>query len=91
MERDELDAEVSDYRDSTRWIPVTEKLPELYHDALVNVNSYERNGIYSGYLTDDEDDYWIIKDPNNEDGIDIVNHKDVTHWMNYPEPPEVKA
>lgn len=35
MERDELDAEVSDYRDSTRWIPVSENLPEDDIEVLV--------------------------------------------------------
>ena len=60
-----------------RWIPVSERLPELFTIVLV----CDCDG---GMETD-----WIW---NNKDGISrfMNSFKTVTHWMPLPEPPEVQ-
>jgi hypothetical protein len=67
-------------REKTRWIPVTEKLPEdskhkLPHTAIeVLVRNIKGN--FLAVLLDGE--FW--------DEGNLIDH--VTHWMPLPEPPE---
>lgn len=76
--------EIAVLQERTRWIPVTERLPEVWHNGetaeLVNYM------IYSPYFGVDIGNYhakartWLCM------GLPIT----VTHWMPLPEPPEVE-
>lgn len=74
--------EIAVAQERTRWIPVTERLPEVWHngETAVLVNYM----IYSPYFGVDIGNYhakartWLCM------GLPIT----VTHWMPLPEPPE---
>jgi hypothetical protein len=66
--------ELLELRSRTRWIPVTEKLPEDDIECLV----CDECGTYMAIM----DSGWWWTDGHALDGI--------THWMPLPEPPEVK-
>lgn len=76
--------EIAVLQERTRWIPVTERLPEVWHngETAVLVNYM----IYSPYFGVDIGNYhakartWLCM------GLPIT----VTHWMPLPEPPEVE-
>ena len=70
-------------RDS-RWIPVSERLPEEDDYVLA---CYEGGFVRIAKLTPEEDDMiqcWHL------DGGNDVTIKAFTHWMPLPKPPEVK-
>lgn len=77
--------ELLELRERTRWIPVEERLPRLYDDVIVNANGNEYNGVFSGFLSDDNE--WYLKDSDVESGV--VNEDYVTHWMPLPSIPKV--
>ena len=64
----------------TRWIPVSDRLPDDRTSILVYHN-------ISG-LTDEAWFYKHIRHPLHEYDIDDQYWSDVTHWMPLPEPPE---
>lgn len=74
---------ISALREQPRWIPVTERLPEVGEVALVWDGTFRKVarlgkwGWHEEYL------------PNDENGGAFVNG--VTHWMPLPEPPEVEV
>lgn len=65
--------EIALAQERTRWIPVTERLPDQCMDILVG---YRDGHILMGTAMCDD---WIEEDL--EDGT-------ITHWMPLPEPPE---
>jgi hypothetical protein len=69
---------------ASRWIPVSERLPEEDEDVLVMTaeGKFASGGMHVASL--DEDGVWY---PSHGDGWEFP---DVTHWMPLPEPPEVK-
>lgn len=67
--------EIAVAQERTRWIPVTERLPDQCMDILVG---YRDGHILMGTAMCDD---WIEEDL--EDGT-------ITHWMPLPEPPEVE-
>lgn len=73
----ERDKEIERLRKAQRWIPVSERLPEVdkeYGD--VDVLVYTDEGIIEA-TTYDKDDGWGL----------WVEAGEVTHWMPLPEPP----
>ena len=76
---DDLEECLEAYKE-TRWIPVSERLPDDRTSILVYHN-------ISG-LTDEAWFYKHIRHPLHEYDIDDQYWSDVTHWMPLPEPPE---
>ena len=66
-----------------RWIPVTERLPEVWIDVLCSVNG-ERHYCAVGAIDNHGD--WHVDDDYEESSTFHV-----THWMPLPEPPETKG
>lgn len=96
-----LEAEVMAVRDSMRWIPVTESLPEIDVAVLV-LHTYQRDEyspITIGRLYQPCDKrrnpYWTFVSIQASDGAIYNDGTDficpgseyVTHWMPLPEPP----
>lgn len=67
--------EIAVAQERTRWIPVTERLPDQCVDVLVR---YRDKHILMGTARCDD---WL--DEDLEDGV-------ITHWMPLPEGPEVE-
>lgn len=62
-----------------KWIPVSERLPEVGDRCLCNVKSFAFPGsFYQAILKYDK--YGFVED--------CIYTDDVTHWMPLPEPPE---
>ena len=59
----------------TKWIPVTERLPEAYTDVL----AYRESGCEVECCIDIRRNFWL-RDPTSQ--------YLVTHWMPLPEPPK---
>lgn len=80
----ELTAENAALREHVRWIPVSERLPELQDPCLVIYRSIDAiSAIGLRYRQDVLDGYvWI-----DEDGL-ASPAGNVTHWMPLPKPPE---
>lgn len=69
------DEEIAVAQERTRWIPVTERLPDQCVDVLVR---YRDKHILMGTARCDD---WL--DEDLEDGV-------ITHWMRMPKGPEEK-
>lgn len=70
----------------SKWIPVTERLPQEFVSVLVCIPcEHPFPTVKEAYLTNEEayltNDYWVTK-------TSIFSDKDVTHWMPFPEPPK---
>ena len=61
---------------ASSWIPVTQRLPELYDDVLVAIAGIERPTVA-----------WRQKDGTWSDRV-LPNMSQVTHWMPLPALPE---
>ncbi len=70
-----LTAELAELRERTRWIPVSEGLPEAGVEVLLFDD-------YSDYLTDR-----LLRVENGEP-VWMCDYDYVTHWMPLPNPPE---
>ena len=75
--------EIAVLQEKTRWIPVTERLPEDRSDVLVVAYWHERWGVYMGWCAPERAE-WSVH-------IGIGDRSDVAvaYWMPLPEPPEV--
>ena len=74
---------------ASRWIAVSERLPELLTEVLGwhpddRVRAWFR---HSGQPMDAP--YWELWEPQDRE-CDDCNVKEPTHWLPLPEPPEVK-
>ena len=76
---DELQARIAELEAAQRWIPVSERLPELDQDVLAAVEGDIVTGHF--YQQFDGEIYF----DSEEDAMLIA-----THWMPLPEPPEVQ-
>lgn len=68
----------------SRWIPITERLPEYMENVLVTDGVFSGMGWrdwYDHHGTKPREDYWISPNSN-------VNDLGITHWMPLPEPPK---
>ena len=74
--------EIAVLQEKTRWIPVTERLPEDRSNVLVAAYWYERWGVYMGWCVPERAE-WSV-----HIGIGDRNDVAVTHWLPLPEPPE---
>ena len=91
--RDKARQEISDYiaelEAAQRWIPVSERLPELGSPILFYDSILERinKGTCTAKNGDNTNLHWLTDD-------DLFYFGDrseyVTHWMPLPNPPEVK-
>ena len=79
---------ISNSETTTKWIPVTERLPPYNHDVLVyrpNMASKILVDCYVGYYGEDDGEWY-------EDwaryGKDIHNKPLITHWAEMPQPPK---
>ena len=77
--------EIAVLQEKTRWIPVTERLPEDRSNVLVAAYWYERWGVYMGWCVPERAE-WCV-----HIGIGDRNDVAVTHWLPLPEPPEGKT
>ena len=71
---DAAEAEVKRLREASRWIPVTEKLPDHQDPVIV----FNRDGVNICFLVRS---YWM----HANDGLFV---HDVTHWRPLPEGPK---
>ena len=79
---DALDMAISALREQPRWIPVTERLPEVGTTVL----TLDKFGhIHDRYMYRHQDGTALFTAEY------LVTSKDVTHWMPLPEPPEVEV
>jgi len=87
---DEIGSKVAELREAVRWIPVTERLPEL--GVLVLVAQRDKYGSTFGQLW--HDDVWLVYDKIFSDQKYWVypeTYHSVTHWMPLPKPPQEDA
>ena len=82
-EIDRLTAELAELRERTRWIPVSERLPEKYTPVLT-VYSTRHGSSAHAIRARVEDDKWYS---DTDDSLSFTCNV-VTHWMPLPEPPE---
>lgn len=71
-----LDNQVS----SSKWIPVSERLPGVYETVIVCDVREQYVGAWMYYGNDD----WVYDDKMFDTG-------EITHWMPLPEPPKEEA
>lgn len=76
--------EIAVAQERTRWIPVTERLPEDRSDVLVVAYWHERWGVYMGWCAPERAE-WSV-----HIGIGDRNDVAVTYWRPLPEGPEVE-
>ena len=69
-----------------RWIPVSERLPEMYHPVL----TMAKKAKYPRVLSREKgaDDIWVWALRQLGGYVAYIGEKNITHWMPLPEPPE---
>lgn len=78
---------VTDNNDGGKWIPVTERLPEIcgYPVLMAAVNKYGQKKIVKGFTNYE----CPVEFCTNEKEYDLCWHCwEVTHWMHLPEQPK---
>ena len=80
-EIDRLNARIAELEAAQRWIPVSERLPEIGVRVLF-YNNFIKN-IHKGWFSCDE---WVSEIGVFYNGDKL---KRITHWMPLPQPPEV--
>lgn len=76
--------EIAVAQDRTRWIPVTERLPEDRSNVLVVAYWYERWGVYMGWCAPERAEWSVHVGIGDRSDVAVV------YWMPLPEPPEVE-
>jgi hypothetical protein len=91
----ELEAESARLKESNRWIPVTERLPEDKQLCLCVYNLWDKTPVIDVFefrinppdiWCSGENSFW---DYDSESGY--FERNDVTHWRPLPEPPKEGA
>ena len=72
--------------EKNRWIPVEEKVPEPYEDALISIAT--KNGLDEP-ITYETIGYYEHEEWVSYTGYYMLKGERVTHWKPMPEPPEV--
>ena len=80
----ELVDEISRLQEAERWIPVSERLPEVRKLFNVAFDFHGESKVTSAYL---DSGWWWVDLANNEPFV----LDDVTHWRPHPQPPEVRG
>ena len=92
-----LEAEVAELEAERRWIPVSERLPEIDDDDVkeydvVLTYPYEQEVITATWSYDNTGKtcrrLWLDCRSDEWSAVDITEH--VTHWRERPTPPEVQ-
>ena len=76
--------EIAVAQDRTRWIPVTERLPEDRSNVLVVAYWYERWGVHMGWCAPERAEWSVHVGIGDRSDVAVV------YWMPLPEPPEVE-
>ena len=76
--------EIAVAQERTRWIPVTERLPEDRSNVLVVAYWYERWGVYMGWCAPERAEWSVHVGIGDRSDVAVV------YWMPLPEPPEVE-
>ena len=79
---DALNARIAELEAAQRWIPVSERLPEIGVRVLF-YNNFIKN-IHKGWYSGDE---WVSEIGVFYNGDKLIR---ITHWMPLPQPPEVQ-
>ena len=72
-----LDAYERGFANASKWIPVSERLPELWQTVIVCDTREQYVGACMYYGNDD----WVHDDK-------LWDTSEITHWMPLPEPPK---
>lgn len=75
---------ISNSEKTSKWIPVTERLPEKHEHILALTPNKIHGGYYKWLIWYDPKSGFYDSDPEWGD----IEMDDVTHWMNLPEPPK---
>lgn len=75
---------VSKMETTTKWIPVTERLPEKHEHILALTPNKIHGGYHKWLIWYDPKSGFYDSDPEWGD----IEMDDVTHWMPLPEPPK---
>ncbi len=78
----ELTDRIAELEAAQRWIPVSERMPEVNTDVLVAFMDKNPNYCSSGVA-------WFCSSTNNWE-IEVDHYGPVTHWMPIPKLPEVQ-
>ena len=76
--------EIAVAQERTRWIPVTERLPEDRSNVLVVAYRCERLGVYMGWCAPERAEWSVHVGIGDRSDVAVV------YWMPLPEPPEVE-
>lgn len=84
----------ADVVERTRWIPVTERMPAMYHPVLTFDGEFHAIEMRVPYILDDDgnqikSDWWVEADNDiNAEYYRGLRDGAATHWMPLPEPPK---
>lgn len=87
-------AQSADVVERTRWIPVTERMPAMYHPVLTFDGEFHAIEMRVPYILDDDgnqikSDWWVEADNDiNAEYYRGLRDGAATHWMPLPEPPK---
>lgn len=74
--------EIAVAQERTRWIPVTERLPEDRSNVLVVAYWHERWGVYMGWCAPERAEWSVHVGIRNRSDVAVV------YWIPLPEPPK---
>ena len=69
------------------WIPVSERLPEMYSPVLTMAKKAKYPRVLSREKETKDNWVWSLRQLSGY--VAYINPKTVTHWMPLPEPPEL--
>ena len=87
----------ADVVERPRWIPVTERLPEMYQPVLTFDGEFQAVEMRVPYILDDDgnqikSDWWVDADNDiNAEYYKGLRDGAASYWMPLPEPPKEEA
>ena len=84
---DALLDEIERLQAERRWIPVSERLPEMYSPVLTMAKKAKYPRVLSREKETKDNWVWSLRQLSGY--VAYINPKTVTHWMPLPEPPEL--